>query len=59
MVYQWFAMPLACGGVSMDIRVKENQFRKDRSKRLEKLRQAAIRCRPSVDTLCWPLVGTP
>jgi len=55
MLYQYALFPMACGGVSMEMPVNRTQFKKTDSARLDQLRAAVLKSRPSRDALCWPL----
>ncbi len=53
MIYQYVFFPMACGGVSMEIRVTGALFTRDATARLEQLRVAALKAKPHPDALCW------
>ncbi len=54
-IYEFVLFPMVCGGVSMEIDVDTGQFAKKDIARLDQLRSAVIKARPSIDTLYWPL----
>lgn len=50
----WYFMPMVCGGVSMDLHIREHQFAG--SGLLDTAARTLLRARPSIGTLCWKVV---
>jgi hypothetical protein len=55
MMYQYVLFPMVCGGVSMEMPANRTQFKKTDSARLDQLRVAVLKSRPSRNALAWPV----
>ena len=55
LIQEYILSSIACGGVSMDMRVKQNQFIKPKKSPLDHLRNSVLESRPTPETLSWTI----